>query len=117
LRPLQPLTTGRDAFKAGSIAWRHVQDIKQLDAALADAGGKPVLLDFYADWCVSCTEMDRFTFTDPQVLARLAAMQLLRVDVTSNSAQDRALLKRFHLFGPRRRSFWIETAARCRAVA
>ena len=100
IEPLQPLTSGRDVFKAGSIAWRHVQDIDQLDAALADAGGQAVLLDFYADWCVSCTEMDRFTFTDPRVSARLAGMQLLRVDVTSNSAQDRALLKRFHLFGP-----------------
>ena len=70
IEPLQPLTSGRDVFKAGSIAWRHVQDIDQLDAALADAGGQAVLLDFYADWCVSCTEMDRFTFTDPRVSAR-----------------------------------------------
>jgi thioredoxin:protein disulfide reductase len=100
LRPLQPLASGRDALAAEPLAWRHVQDVDQLDAALADANGKPVVLDFYADWCVTCKEMDRFTFTDPRVAARLAGIQLLRVDVTSNSAQDKALLKRFHLFGP-----------------
>ena len=101
LRPLQQLASGRDVVKAGSLlAWRPVQDIDQLDAALANANGKPTLLDFTADWCVSCTEMERFTFSDPRVAARLAGMQLLRVDVTLNSAQDKTLLKRFHLFGP-----------------
>jgi thioredoxin:protein disulfide reductase len=100
LRPLQPLASGRDAVKAESLAWRAVQDIDQLDAALADANGKPALLDFTADWCVSCREIERFTFSDSRVAARLAGMQLLRADVTSNNAQSRALLKRFHLFGP-----------------
>ncbi len=100
LRPLQALASGRDVIKAESLAWRPVQDIDQLDAALADANGKPILLEFTADWCVSCTEMERFTFSDPRVAARLAGMQLLRVDVTLNSAQDKTLLKRFHLFGP-----------------
>jgi thiol:disulfide interchange protein DsbD len=59
-----------------------------------------VMLDFYADWCVSCKEMERFTFSDPQVQARLGRMALLRADVTVNTADDRALLKRFRLFGP-----------------
>ena len=58
------------------------------------------MLDFYADWCVSCKEMDRFTFSDPQVQARLAGTLLLRVDVTANDADDKDLLKRFRLFGP-----------------
>src|SRR6266446_5618033 len=100
LRPLQALASGRDVIKAESLAWRPVQDIDQLDAALADANGKPIVLEFTADWCVSCTEMERFTFSDPRVAARLAGLQLLRVDVTLNSAQDKTLLKRFHLFGP-----------------
>ena len=62
--------------------------------------GRPVMLDFYADWCVSCKEMERFTFTDPAVQKKLAGALLLKADVTANNADDRALLKRFSLFGP-----------------
>jgi thiol:disulfide interchange protein DsbD len=58
------------------------------------------MLDFYADWCVSCKEMERFTFADPAVQARLAGMVLLQADVTANSEADKALLKRFGLYGP-----------------
>ena len=58
------------------------------------------MLDFYADWCVSCKEMERYTFADPAVQRRLAGAVLLRADVTANNAQDRELLRRFHLFGP-----------------
>jgi len=59
-----------------------------------------VMLDFYADWCVSCKEMERFTFTDRAVQDKLAKALLLKADVTANSPADRALLKRFSLFGP-----------------
>jgi thiol:disulfide interchange protein DsbD len=58
------------------------------------------MLDFYADWCVSCKEMERFTFSDPRVHARLQQFDLLRADVTANNADDQLLLKRFKLFGP-----------------
>ena len=58
------------------------------------------MLDFYADWCVSCKEMESFTFTDPKVAEKLAQFTLLQADVTANSAEDQALLKRFGLFGP-----------------
>ncbi len=99
--PLQPLERFSSRGDAG-IANPHfapVRSVEELDAALRSAG-RPVMLDFYADWCVSCKEMERFTFSDAAVQQRLAGAVLLRADVTANSAQDRALLRRFHLFGP-----------------
>jgi thiol:disulfide interchange protein DsbD len=81
------------------LRFEPVKTLADLDARLKTAG-KPAMLDFYADWCVSCKEMERFTFSDPQVQARLAGMLLLQADVTANNAQDKALLKRFRLFGP-----------------
>jgi thioredoxin:protein disulfide reductase len=71
----------------------------ELDEKLR-APGKPVMLDFYADWCVSCKEMEKFTFTDPRVREKLDRMLLLQADVTQNSEAHKALLKRFSLFGP-----------------
>ena len=76
------------------------------------APGRPVMLDFYADWCVSCKEMERFTFTDPAVQQKLAGALLLKADVTANNAQDRELLKRFHLFGPPGTIFFDAPAAK-----
>jgi len=58
------------------------------------------MLDFYADWCVSCKELERFTFSDIKVQARLKDIILLQADVTANSDDDKALLKKFGLFGP-----------------
>jgi thiol:disulfide interchange protein DsbD len=74
--------------------------VAQLEAALKNTGGKTALLDFYADWCVSCIEMEKLTFVDPQVRARMADSVLLQVDVTANDADDKAMLKHFTLFGP-----------------
>ncbi len=103
LQPLMPLA-GRAAnattANAEKINWIKVANVEELDAALARAAGKPVMLDFYADWCVSCIEMERFTFSDARVGTRMSDMVLLKADVTKNSAQDKALLKRFNLFGP-----------------
>ncbi len=84
---------------AGRLDFKRITNEADLDAALAQAG-RPVMLDFYADWCVSCKEMERFTFSDPAVKARLSGAVLLKADVTANSAADRELLKRFNLFGP-----------------
>jgi thiol:disulfide interchange protein DsbD len=65
-----------------------------------------VMLDFYADWCVSCKEMERYTFSDPKVQARLQSVVLLNADVTTNTDAEKALLKRFSLFGPPGLIFW-----------
>jgi thioredoxin:protein disulfide reductase len=72
----------------------------QQRVAAAGAAGKTVMLDFYADWCVSCKEMEQFTFSDAQVQAKLANVVLLKADVTANSPADKLLLKRYNLFGP-----------------
>ena len=96
LAPLAHL--GSNITKKAEFA--RVKTTGELDKILGQANGKTVLLDFYADWCVSCIEMERFTFTDPRVRSRLDDMLLLQVDVTANDADDKAMLKRFNLFGP-----------------
>jgi thiol:disulfide interchange protein DsbD len=79
--------------------FQRVTSVAELDKRL-QAAGRPVMLDFYADWCVSCKEYERFTFREPKVRDKLDDLLLLQVDVTENTADDKALLKRFGLFGP-----------------
>lgn len=102
-------TGGRDALAplahlqlnpVRKIEFKRVKTVADLDLAIAQAAGKNVLLDFYADWCVSCIEMEKLTFTDARVRAQFADMVLLQVDVTANDADDKAMLRRFNLFGP-----------------
>ncbi|EMH2961607.1 protein-disulfide reductase DsbD [Burkholderia multivorans] len=108
--PVKPLAvlasraaaTGNDAAAAAAHegpAFASVRSSGELDALLKSSA-QPVMLDFYADWCVSCKEMEHLTFTDARVQARLAQLHLVRADVTANNADDQALLKRFGLFGP-----------------
>ncbi|ADJ61669.1 protein-disulfide reductase DsbD [Herbaspirillum seropedicae] len=102
--PLAPLSHLRgQSAAAHATDFVRIRSSAELDAALQqNAAGerRPVMLDFYADWCVSCKEMERFTFTDERVKARFGQMLLLQIDVTANNADDRAMLKRFNLFGP-----------------
>ncbi|MEK8032366.1 protein-disulfide reductase DsbD [Ideonella sp. DXS29W] len=104
--PLQPLLHLNGAPAGAGLAsaaegltFVKVKNVAELDRHIQQAG-RPVMLDFYADWCVSCKEMERFTFSDPMIQARLSKALLLKADVTANSEDDRALLKRFQLFGP-----------------
>ncbi|HET9645060.1 MAG TPA: protein-disulfide reductase DsbD [Burkholderiaceae bacterium] len=81
-------------------AFTRVRSEAELQQALSQSGGRPVLLDYYADWCVSCKEMEDMTFSDPAVRQRMRNALLLQADVTNDNAESRALLKRFGLFGP-----------------
>ncbi len=105
--PLQPLDQLRAGAGMGQLAGQHlsfqrVKTVADLEDAVqrAAAAGKPVMLDFYADWCASCKEMEKYTFTDPAVRAALANVVLLQADVTANDKDDQALLERFEIFGP-----------------
>ena len=87
---------------ANELTFKRIKGLAALDReiAAASAAGKPVMLDFYADWCVSCKEMEKYTFSDPDVQEALKNSVLLQADVTANDADDKALLNKFGLFGP-----------------
>jgi thiol:disulfide interchange protein DsbD len=98
--PLRPLSTA--AVAGESPAFQRIRTVADLDRQVAAAAraGKSVMLDFYADWCVSCKEMERYTFGDAAVKPLLEKAVLLRADVTANNEADQALLQRFGIFGP-----------------
>jgi thiol:disulfide interchange protein DsbD len=103
---LQPLghlgiarADGASPAHGGDIQFSRIKTVAELDQILTTST-TPVMLDFYADWCVSCKEMERFTFSQPAVGGKLKQVKLIQVDVTANNADDKALMKRFGLFGP-----------------
>jgi thiol:disulfide interchange protein DsbD len=105
LKPLQgTLLAGGGAarIEAEELAFQPIESVAELESALAAARteGRPVMVDFAADWCVSCKEMEAYTFPDPTVIAALEPFVLLRADVTANDAADNALLQYFESFGP-----------------
>ena len=100
LQPLGGLERGgAAAAQVTALQFPRIKTVTELDRIVAQSS-RPVMLDFYADWCVSCKEMEHFTFTDPAVMKKLQTVTLLQADVTANNADDKALLKRFDLFGP-----------------
>ena len=99
LSPLKPFT-GAAAPASDSAVFRPVKSLEDVERAVSDAGQQTVILDFYADWCIECKHLERETFTDATVAARMRNMLLLRADVTANDETDQALLKAYDLFGP-----------------
>jgi thiol:disulfide interchange protein DsbD len=110
LRPIPQAALGSASAGAGLLGataeegppFRPIETVAELDAALREArtAGQPVMLDFTAEWCVSCKEMEEYTFPDAGVVGALGPFMLLRADVTDNDDDDQALLQRFRSFGP-----------------
>ena len=100
VRPLQDWAFGTPAGQTQAhLNFIQIKNVDDLNRALAQAKGKPVMLDLYADWCVACKEFEKYTFSDPQVQHALSDTVLLQANVTANSAQDKALLKQLNVLG------------------
>ncbi len=102
LQPLKGLVSSSSHSTEQHLSFKQIKGLDGLNQALAEAKAqnKNVMLDFYADWCISCKEMESFTFTDPNVQAALKDTILLQADVTPNDEQDKALYKHFNIIGP-----------------
>jgi thiol:disulfide interchange protein DsbD len=106
LNPLEKLTSsGVVSMPKEGIVFKRVKNIAELEEAIK-LSEKPVMLDFYADWCVACKEFEEITFKDEQVIQKLKGFTLLQADVTANNQDDKDLQKRFGIVGPPGIIFW-----------
>lgn len=105
MNPMEPFIAKASEGGVNEINFKKIANVAELDEAISKSS-KPVILDFYADWCTSCKEYEEITFKDPAVIAKMSEFELLRVDVTKNSVQDKELLEKFGLFGPPAIIFW-----------
>ena len=105
LKPFDKFVSGTALVQTKALKFSYVKNIKELDAAI-QASSKPVMLDFYADWCVACKELEGITFVDPTVIKKLEGFTLLKADVTANNDDDKALQKKYGIVGPPGLIFW-----------
>ncbi len=99
VRPWAHFTNPSESVES-SVDFHPIKTVADMNRELASARGQPVLVDFYADWCVTCHELEAFTFSDPDVQARMRRFALLKADVTANDEDDKELLESLGLFGP-----------------
>jgi len=123
LQPLRGVGAGAvsatgSAAQPATLPFRKIKSVADVERELAAArtAGKPVMLDFYADWCVSCKEMEKFTFSKPAVQQALAGFVLLQADVTANDDTDQALMKRYNIVAPPDTLFFATDGAEIHAL-
>lgn len=108
LKPYSMFTSSKGVvLQQKALDFKYVKNLKELEDAIK-ASSKPVMLDFYADWCVSCKELEAITFKDPAVIEKLKGFTLLKADVTKNTDDDKALQAKFGVVGPPALIFWDE---------
>ena len=105
LKPLEKLIGSKNAINTNELVFQKVKNIAELELAIKNSD-KPIMLDFWASWCVSCKELEEITFTDVDVIKKLQGFTLLKADVTQNNDEDKALQKMFRVVGPPALIFW-----------
>jgi thiol:disulfide interchange protein DsbD len=105
LKPLEKFTNSKNVVNTNELVFQKVKNIAELELAIKNSD-KPVMLDFWASWCVACKELEEITFKDEAVIKKLQGFTLLKADVTVNSDEDKALQKMFGVVGPPALIFW-----------
>jgi len=114
-KPLEKFTNNMDVSSMQTLNFTKVKNLDQLEYEIQKSS-KPIILDFWATWCVSCKELDEITFKDKEVIEKLQNFTLLKVDVTQNSANDQAIQKKFGIVGPPALIFWDENKQEVRSA-
>ena len=105
LKPFEKFTSGSGLVAKAELNWIKVKSLADIQKQV-ELSSKPVMVDFYADWCVSCKELEGITFKDERVISKLNQFTLLKVDVTDNTADDKAMQTKFGVVGPPALIFW-----------
>jgi len=107
LNPLEKFTNTNNISNTSTLNFTKIKNIEELELSIKNST-KPILLDFWASWCISCKEFEEITFKDIEVINKLQELTLLKVDVTKNNQEDKALQKKFEVVGPPAIIFWNE---------